>query len=73
MAADFIYGRPFGFLVAGCDVKGIINGAKVMAVVHHAVALMPSLFWLLRNSWLGHLMLPKISEEYGSGFLMAVG
>lgn len=72
MVADITFGRPFGFLATRSDVKGIISCADFNEFFQNAVNMIPSLLWLLRNTWIGGFFLPKRSEEIGFGFLMAV-
>lgn len=71
MVADITFGRPFGFLATGSDVNGIISCADFNELLQNAINMIPSLLWLLKNTWLGYLFLPKPSEDSGFGFLMA--
>lgn len=71
MVSDITYGRPFGFLATSSDVNGIINCADSNELFQNAVNMIPSLLWLLKNTWLGHFLLPKRYEDSGFGFLMA--
>ncbi|KAL0638307.1 hypothetical protein Q9L58_002609 [Maublancomyces gigas] len=59
MVSDITYGRPFGFLATSSDVNGIINCADSNELFQNAVNMIPSLLWLLKNTWLGHFVLPK--------------
>lgn len=72
MVADLTFGKPFGFVAAGSDVNGIITGAKSTLFIHRAVNLVPGLLWWLRNTRFGRSLLPKRSDDFGYGFVMAV-